>query len=118
MARDKITQNHSGSGHNIVAKHVTFGAPRFEFTTALMEQVASQLDRRRPVGLMWKGGGRAERMAMSFKEFLIQRGFRISQEVTVGVLSGLNFEGPITITKNGFGLLLSGEQAVHIDPTI
>ncbi|MBO9380071.1 hypothetical protein GG804_25205 [Sphingomonas histidinilytica] len=118
MAGDKITQNHSGSGHNIVAEHVTFGAPRFEFTTALMEQVASQLDRRRSVSLVWKSGGRAERMAMSFKDFLIRRGFRINQEVGVGVITGLNFDGPITIAKSGFGFLLPGEQAVHIDPSI
>jgi hypothetical protein len=115
-----ISQSHSGTGHNIVAGTVNVGAQRFDWNEGLLNEIAASLDPTREVAIAWRNKGRGSTLATTLKEFLIGKGFRIGGEMGIGEITGVEFERPITISRDGFNFggvtVFGGCQAVAIEP--
>jgi hypothetical protein len=116
----KISQSHSGSGHNIIAGTVNVAPQRFDWTADLLSKVAASLDPTQAVGIVYPNSGRGPSLAAELERFLLGQGFQIGGKVGVGMTTCIGFDRVVTISADGLlcngKQFLSGSQAVAIDP--
>jgi len=108
---EHVRQTHYGSGHNIFARTVNIGSPRFELTDDIMREVLANTPEHPVVIESWNGA-RSEMLARKLKEFLERNGRIVHRLRTIG--ASINLRPPATPIEIKVG---SDETLIQIDAT-
>ena len=102
--------------------NINIGQQRFDLTDGLLNQIASDLDKERPVELVISRIGRSPELGKKLEEFLRNSGFEVRISVTFGREFPINLTRPITAGRSGIqgdgATLYAGKQVIILDASV